>query len=71
MHKKRKAHTLVSEVKSVVVRNRRAIVGEMQLSASDYAAFGPAVERAVKNSKSRKSRLAAFGASQRELCETH
>jgi len=71
MHKKRKAHHVVSEVKSVVVRSRRAMVGEIQLSAADYAAFGPAVERAVQSSKSRKSRLAAFGASQRELCETH
>ncbi|NMX27305.1 hypothetical protein HBO14_12285 [Pseudomonas sp. WS 5406] len=70
MHKKRKAHLLVGEVKHVVVHSRKP-VGEMQLSAADYEAFGPAVERAVNNSKARKSRLAAFGARQRDLCETH
>jgi hypothetical protein len=70
MHKKPKAHQLVSQEMSVVVRSRKS-TGEVQLSAADYEAFGPAVERAVQNFKSRKSRLAAFGASQRARCEAH
>lgn len=70
MHKKHKAHHLVGEAMTVVVHRRKS-TGDVQLSEAEYNAFGPGVERAVQNFKSRKSRLAAFGASQRVECETH